>query len=78
MAVVVINSAWGIKANVFFNEYNHKTKKRVQVERQVTDAHKSLIMRQIDSTDCGEFLSERVGDVELQGYFSLIQDEGDE
>ncbi len=74
MAVVVISTAWDIKADVFFNEYNHKTKKRVQVERQVTETHKALIMKQIDSTDCGEFLSERVGDVELQGYFSLIQE----
>ena len=74
MALVVISEAWGIKANVSFNEYNHKTKKRNQVERVVTDAHKSLIMRAIDSTDCGEFLNERVGDVELSGYFSLVQD----
>lgn len=78
MAVVVISKAWDIKADVFFNEYNHKTKKQVQVERQVTDAHKSLIMRQIDSTDCGTFLSERVGDIELLGHFSLIQEESDD
>ena len=74
MAVVVINDAWDIKADVFFNEYNHKTKKQICVERRVTDSHKTLIMRAIDSTDCGEFLRERVGDVELIGYFSLVQD----
>jgi ABC-type xylose transport system substrate-binding protein len=73
--VVVVNEAWEIKAEVSFSEYNHKTKKQVQVERQVTSAHKTLIMRQIDSTDCGTFLSERVGDIELIGYFSLVQEE---
>jgi hypothetical protein len=31
-------------------------------------------MRMIDSTDFGQFLSERVGDVELRGFFSLVQD----
>jgi hypothetical protein len=72
--VVVVNEAWEIKAEVSFSEYNHKTKKRVQVDRKVTETHKALIMRAIDSTDCGEFLCERVGDVELNGYFSLIQD----
>jgi hypothetical protein len=71
MAVVTISDAWKIKAEVTFCEYNHKTKKRVQVDRVVTDAHKSLIMRAIDSTDFGQFLSEKVGDIELQGYFSL-------
>jgi len=74
MALVVISEAWEIKAEVFFNEYNHKTKKRKQVERIVTDTHKSLIMRAIDSTDSGEFLNERVGDIELQGFFNLVQD----
>lgn len=70
--VVVISEAWEVKADVVFNEYNHNTKKQVQVQRQITDAHKSLIMRQIDSTDCGTFLSERVGDIELTGYFNLL------
>jgi hypothetical protein len=70
--VVVISEAWDIKANVFFNEYNHKTKKKIEVKREVTEAHKTLIMRAIDSTDCGEFLCERVGDIELSGYFRLI------
>ena len=70
--VAVISEAWEVKADVVFNEYNHKTKKQVQVERQLTDTHKSLIMRQIDSTDCGTFLSERVGDIELTGYFNLL------
>jgi hypothetical protein len=78
MAVEVISKAWDIKADVFFNEYNHNTKKQVQVQRQLTDAHKSAIMRAIDSTDCGTFLSERVGDVELIGHFSLVQDEEDD
>jgi ABC-type xylose transport system substrate-binding protein len=74
MALEVINEAWGIMAEVVFNEYNHKTKKRKQVERQLTQNHKTLIMRAIDSTDSGQFLSERVGDIELQGFFSLVQD----
>lgn len=74
MALEVINDVWGIKANVSFNEYNHKTKKRKQVQRQLTQNHKTLIMRAIDSTDCGQFLSERVGDIELQGFFELVQD----
>jgi len=74
MALEVINQAWDIKANVVFNEYNHKTKKRKQVERALTQAHKTLIMRAIDSTDSGMFLSERVGDIELQGFFELVQD----
>jgi len=73
MAIVVISDAWSIKAEVSFCEYNHKTQKRVQVNRAVTENHKTLIMRAIDSTDCGEFLSERVGDIELNGYFSLVQ-----
>ena len=72
--IVVVNEAWDIKAEVSFSEYNHKTKKRVQVDRVVTDNHKTLIMRAIDSTDCGEFLCERVGDIELNGHFSLVQD----
>ncbi len=75
MAIEVISEAWGgTKAKVFFNEYNHKTKKRKQVERQLTQNHKTLIIRAIDSTDSGQFLSERVGDVELQGFFELVQD----
>ena len=72
--IAIISEAWDIKAEVSFSEYNHKTKKRVSVDRQLTSTHKTLIMRAIDSTDCGEFLCERVGDVELSGYFSLIQD----
>ena len=74
MALVVISEVWDIKGEVSFDEYNHKTKKSKQVERTVTDAHKTLIRRMIDSTDCGQFLSERVGDVELRGVFSLVQD----
>jgi hypothetical protein len=74
MAVEVISDAWDIKGNVVFDEYNHKTKKSKTVERKLTEAHKTLIMRLIDSTDFGQFLSERVGDVELRGFFSLIQD----
>lgn len=74
MAVVVINEAWDIKGEVSFDEYNHKTKKSKVVERKLTDAHRTLIMRLIDSTDFGQFLSERVGDVELRGFFSLVQD----
>jgi hypothetical protein len=74
MALVVISEAWEIKGEVSFDEYNHKTQKSKQVERTVTSAHKTLIMRLIDSTDFGQFLSERVGDVELRGFFSLVQD----
>jgi len=74
MAVVVINDAWDIKGEVSFDEYNYKTKKSKQVERTLTENHKTLIMRLIDSTDFGQFLSERVGDVELRGFFSLVQD----
>lgn len=72
--IAIISEAWEIKAEVSFSEYNHKTKKRISVDRQLTSAHKTLIMRAIDSTDCGEFLCERVGDIELSGHFSLIQD----
>jgi hypothetical protein len=72
--IATISEAWEIKAEVFFNEYNFKTKKKVCVDRTLTDAHKRAIMNEIDSTDCGEFLCERVGDIELTGYFSLIQD----
>jgi len=74
MSLEVVNDAWDIKGIVIFEEYNHKTKKSKTVERQLTRAHKSLIMDLIDSTDCGEFLSERVGDVELRGFFELVQD----
>lgn len=69
---MVVDLGWGTKAEVYFNEYNHKTKKQVQVERTVTKAHESLINRQLDSTDCGTFLEERVGDVTLYGCFNLI------
>lgn len=74
MAVVVINDAWGIKGEVVFEEYNHKTNQSRVVEKQLTRAHIVLIHDLIDSTDFGQFLSERVGDVELRGFFTLIQD----
>ena len=69
-----IIKGWDIKVEVSFNEYNFKTKKRKLVERQITKSHERSIMNAIDSTDSGEFLCERVGDVELSGYFELIQD----
>lgn len=74
MALVVISEVWDIKGEVTFDEYNHKTKKSKVVERAITRDHKTLIMRLIDSTDFGQFLSERVGDVEIRGFFSLVQD----
>ena len=74
MAVEIICDAWDVKAEVSFCEYNHKTKKQKSVDRVLTRNHKTLILRAIDSTDCGEFMSERVGDIELTGYFSLVQD----
>ena len=70
----IINIGWD-KAEVWFNEYNHKTEKRTQVERPVTRNHEVAIMELFDSTDSGTFLEERVGDVTLFGYANLIQSE---
>jgi hypothetical protein len=72
MEDLIIDLGWGTKVEVYFNEYNHKTKKRKQVERTVTRSHERAIGNELDSTDSGTFLEERVGDVTLFGYFELI------
>ena len=70
--IVKVGGPWGSKVDVYYNEYNHKTKKRKQVDRQVTKSHERAIVDTLDSTDSGTFLEERVGDITLFGYFDLI------
>jgi hypothetical protein len=75
MSIITIGAGgWETKADVYFNEYNHKTKKRKVVERQITRSHEREIMNLFDSTDSGTFLEVRIGDVTLSGYADLIQD----
>jgi hypothetical protein len=68
----IIDVGWGTKVEVCFNEYNHKTKKRIVVERQVSRSDIREINNQLDSTDSGEFLEVRIGDVTLSGHFTLL------
>lgn len=68
----IIDCGWGTKVEVCWNEFNNKTKKGKQVNRTVTQTHIQLINRQLDSTDCGTFLEEKVGNITLRGYFELI------
>jgi len=70
----IVDIGWGDKAEVVWNEYNHKTKEGKQVERTITRYHISAIGRLFDSTDSGTFLEERIGDVTLYGYATLKQE----
>jgi len=66
---------YGTKVEVYFNEYNKKTKKKVEIPVPLITRE---MIRAIDdateSTDSGTFFTFTRGDIETTGMFEIIQD----
>jgi len=67
----MVIDVFGTKVEVFFNGYNTKTKKHVEVDVKFTDAHRREVMNEMDSTDSGTFYTSTCGDVITTGHFSF-------
>jgi hypothetical protein len=60
---------FGTNVTYGFNEYNKKTKKKIEVSMTLTDAHKREISNQMDSTDMGEFFHFEDDKKVVNGFF---------
>jgi len=62
---------YGTEVEIFFNEYDSKTKKRKVIDMEFTSAHRRELDNQMDSTDSGCFFNVTVGTKTITGHFSF-------
>jgi len=60
---------FGTQVTIGFNEYNKKTKKKKEISMNFTEAHRRELMKQMDSTDMGEFFNFEDDKKIVNGFF---------
>jgi hypothetical protein len=71
---MVVKLHSGTLVDVFFNEYNKKSKKRKQIDMIFTDTHRREISRLLDKTDLGDFFHFEDSKKIVSGTFRLLEE----